>query len=241
MRVPDLGFLIAIALAAWAASSSADEPALRDAGAIEGRVTYEGAPPPPIPVPEGSGVQPVLRVDRTGGLEHAVVFLPDARPGRPPAAPPAVVDQRDFVFHPQVLAVHAQAAVRFTNSDVANHNVRSAHASGTNAFSLNMSPGSPPPEARTFAVTPPDRPIVLSCDIHPWMRAWVYVFDHSQFAVTDPSGRFRLRNVPAGRHRFAVRQPAGRLARDLAVDVTADATAHVDVRFTPGDLGTPVR
>ncbi|MGH9313148.1 MAG: carboxypeptidase regulatory-like domain-containing protein, partial [Vicinamibacterales bacterium] len=82
---------------------------------------------------------------------------------------------------------------------------------------------------------------VLSCDIHPWMVAWVYVFDRQTFAVTDVRGRFRLENVPPGRYRLGVRQPAGRLSRDVMVDVPATGTAWLDVPFSAADLGPAVR
>jgi hypothetical protein len=73
------------------------------------------------------------------------------------------------------------------------------------------------------------------------MAAWLYVFEHGRFAVTDTAGRFRIEGVPAGRHRLGVRQPAGRLARNLAVDVPVGQVVRVDIAFTDGDIGVPVR
>jgi plastocyanin len=220
-----------------ASAALARQPA---AGRIEGRITFEGRPPAPLEVAESGGDQKVLHVDRSGGLRYAVMYLPDATPSPAPPAGEAVMDQRRFVFEPQVLAIRAGQAVRFTNSDPANHNVRSTDANPANAFSVLTA------DARTshthrFAATPPDRPVVLTCDIHPWMAAWVYAFTHDRFAVSGPDGRFTMAHVPAGRHRIAIRQPAGRLARDLAVDVRAGETTRLDVRFTTADVGMPSR
>src|SRR5262245_42747456 len=39
-------------------------------------------------------------------------------------------------------------------------------------------------------------PIEISCSIHPWMKAWVRVFDHPYFAVTDEDGNFEIKNAP---------------------------------------------
>ena len=36
------------------------------------------------------------------------------------------------------------------------------------------------------------------CDIHSHMNAFVLVFNHPFFDVTEPDGRFRLDNVPPG-------------------------------------------
>ncbi|HEX2344359.1 MAG TPA: carboxypeptidase regulatory-like domain-containing protein [Vicinamibacterales bacterium] len=208
-------------------------------GAIEGRVSFEGTPPAPTFVVEGGRTQQVLYVDKSGGLQYAVVYLNVSR-GGPTDAPPATLNQRDFIFEPQVLAVSAGQPVRFTSDDPANHNVRS-DAKGRNAFSVNTAAGSPAPPPRTFAPTSPDDPVVVSCDIHPWMIAWVYAFERDRFSVTDARGRFRFENVPPGQYRIGVRQPAGRLTRDVAVEVAAGRTATVDVRFTQSDLAVPTR
>lgn len=209
-------------------------------GSIEGRVTFTGTPPPPTTVELSGGEQPVLYVDRTGGLGFAVVYLPDGRVAGP-VPPGARMNQRRFIFQPQVLAVRAGQTVHFTNDDPSNHNVRAQGARQENTFSVDTAPGSVDPASRTFVATPPDRPLQLSCDIHPWMAAWIYVFDHDLFAVTGQDGRYRIDNVPPGRHRLAVRQPSGRLARDLSVDVRAGETTTLDVRFAAADIGMPTR
>lgn len=39
-------------------------------------------------------------------------------------------------------------------------------------------------------------PIEVACSIHPWMKAWVRVFDHPYFAVTDKDGNFEIKDAP---------------------------------------------
>lgn len=209
-------------------------------GRIEGRITFDGTPPPPVEIAESGGDQKVIHVNGNGGLRYTVVYVPDARPATSPPRGTAVMDQRRFVFEPQVLAVRAGQPVRFTNGDPANHNVRSNDADTANTFSVLTA------DARTththhFAATSPGRPVRLSCDIHPWMVAWVFAFAHDLFAVSGQDGRYAIDGVPAGRHRIAVRQPSGRLARDLAADVRAGETTRLDVRFTAADAGMPAR
>ena len=210
-------------------------------GAIEGRVTFHGAPPPPSIIGHDGSAEPVLHVGSDGGLRYAAVFLPDARPATTPVPAEARLNQRRFVFEPQVLAVRAGQTVRFTNDDPASHNVRSRNESPPNTFSITTAAGAGVPHVHRFAPTRGDRPLELSCDIHPWMAAWIYVFEHDLFAVTAAGGTFTIADVPAGRHRLAVRQPSGPLARDLAVDVRGGQTTRLDVRFTASDLGMPSR
>lgn len=41
-------------------------------------------------------------------------------------------------------------------------------------------------------------PVSISCDIHRWMNAYVGVFNHPYFALTDAKGKFEIKNAPAG-------------------------------------------
>jgi hypothetical protein len=45
---------------------------------------------------------------------------------------------------------------------------------------------------------PDTEPVVLKCNVHPWMSGFVRVFDHPYAAVTDKDGNFKIENVPAG-------------------------------------------
>ena len=44
--------------------------------------------------------------------------------------------------------------------------------------------------------------IEARCVQHPWTRGYIAVFAHPYFAVTDPSGAFRLDSVPPGRYQI---------------------------------------
>jgi hypothetical protein len=45
---------------------------------------------------------------------------------------------------------------------------------------------------------PDDTQIVLQCNIHPWMRGYIRVFDHPYATVTDKDGNYKIEHVPAG-------------------------------------------
>ena len=108
------------------------------------------------------------------------------------------MDQRREQFSPHVLAVTVGTVVDFPNNDPLFHNVLSL-APG-NAFDLGRYP-----RGRSRSVrfdTPGIVPIV--CDIHPHMSAYVLVFSHPFFSVTDAQGRYTLANVPFGTHTVKV-------------------------------------
>jgi hypothetical protein len=46
--------------------------------------------------------------------------------------------------------------------------------------------------------------IQLKCNIHTWMRGYVWAFTHPWSAVTKPDGTYEIKNVPAGSELFLV-------------------------------------
>jgi len=110
----------------------------------------------------------------------------------------ATMDQHGEAFVPHVLAITVGTTVDFPNSDPVFHNVFSL--SKTKPFDLGRySRGKS--KAIRF-----DRPGVVQvfCDIHSHMSAFILVFAHRYFAVTDPSGRYEIDRVPPGTYSVTV-------------------------------------
>jgi hypothetical protein len=55
-----------------------------------------------------------------------------------------------------------------------------------------------PKKELTINLVPDTDPIQLACDIHSWMTARVWAFDHPYFAVTKADGTFEIKDVPTG-------------------------------------------
>jgi plastocyanin len=153
----------------------------------------------------------------------AVVYLHEAPRQAFEAIPTrrARMDQRREQFIPRVLAVTAGTVVDFPNNDLPFHNVMSL-APG-NAFDLGRYPKGSTRSVRFD--TPGIVPIV--CDIHSHMSAYVLVFSHPFFAVTDVEGRYALTGVPAGTHLVRVWSELG-IAEPRRLTVTG---APVDADF----------
>jgi plastocyanin len=139
---------------------------------------------------------------------RAVVYLESAprqafeelRPGR------VKMDQRGQQFIPRVLAITAGTTVDFPNSDTTFHNAFSLAPTG--AFDLGRyRPG----RTKSFRF---DRPgiVPVSCDIHSHMSAYILVFIHPFFAVTDDEGRYSIAGVPGGTYTLTVWSELGRPA-----------------------------
>jgi plastocyanin len=104
----------------------------------------------------------------------------------------AVMDQRNETFVPHVLAITTGTTVDFPNSDRIYHNVFSLSKART--FDLGRYA-----VGRSKAVRF-DRPGIVRvfCDIHSHMSAFILVFNHPFYAMTDGDGRYRIDNVPPG-------------------------------------------
>lgn len=133
-----------------------------------------------------------------GKLQNAMVYIKDGLGDRVFALPttPAVLDQQGCLFLPRILGVQTDQDVKMLNSDPLAHNVHGLpqHSSSWN-FSLGVKGAS-----RTISIPKQEAMIEVKCDIHPWMRAYIGVFDHPYFMLSGADGRFTLKNVPPGEY-----------------------------------------
>ena len=97
-------------------------------------------------------------------------------------------------FVPHIVAVEAGTDVDFPNGDETYHNVFSL--SPVTAFDLGRYAAGRSKSVRF------DRPGIVRvfCDIHSHMSAFVLVFGHRFYAVTDDDGSYRVDGVPPGRY-----------------------------------------
>jgi plastocyanin len=173
---------------------------------------------------------------KNGFLAETVVAL--ERPGLSALAPAApaskhTMDQLNFQFVPETLAIRAGDTVLISNSDDALHNVMTSD--GGEPFNVNVVKGKE--FAHTFnRAGGIERPIRLGCLFHGAMRAWIYVFDHPWFQLTPKDGRFRLENVPVGEYTLGVVHPAGKLRRSRRIEVKANVTTSLEISLSPDDL-----
>jgi plastocyanin len=169
-----LVLVIAVGLIANLAEPTATlaRPTEADVGNIEGTVCFTGEVPPATKIATTDGgtiSHRDLIVDpKTKGLRDVVVMLEDA-PAQPKIekAQSVLIDQRDMVFTPRVVAVRFGQAVRFENSDNCNHSVMATSTKAANQFNLFVTTK---PYEHVFE--PQKHPVQIGCSLHPWMRAW---------------------------------------------------------------------
>jgi plastocyanin len=143
------------------------------------------------------------------------------------SAAPAVLDQKGCLYSPQILAVQTGQKITVTNSDTCVHNVHCTPAVAGNEEhnDVQMAGG-----ANLIYMFPqPEMFLRFKCDVHPWMFAWVSVFDNPYFAVSDKDGKFVIKNVPPGKYTVeANHRKAGAQTQDVEV---ADKDVTVNFAF----------
>jgi plastocyanin len=171
---------------------SANERAARN-GTIRGRVELRHVVKPTERRPNVADLGSEIARDATDRL-RSVVYLESAPRGAFDLLEPvrAVMDQRNETFVPHLLAITTGTTVDFPNSDRIYHNVFSL--SKTRPFDLGRYAVGRSKSLRF------DRPGIVRvfCDIHSHMNAFILVFNHPFFAITDTDGRYRIENVPPG-------------------------------------------
>ncbi|MEO6436147.1 MAG: hypothetical protein ABIP55_10350 [Tepidisphaeraceae bacterium] len=186
--------LAVLALAAFTSVASAD---------ITGKVTLEGKAPEQKEI-DMSGVkecaalhadpitEQAIVADDKGNLANVIVAIKKAEgqdlPGDPPAEP-ATLDQKGCMYEPHVLVMMAGQEFIVRNDDPFLHNVHSL-ATVNPAFNF----GQPnKDEGKKVDPLKAEEYFPVKCDVHPWMRAYVGVFEHPYFAVTKEDGTFAIK------------------------------------------------
>ena len=156
-------------------------------------------------------------------VPDVVVFV--EQPGQKTRAAPgtsAVMDQVDQRFVPHVLVVQTGTQVEFPNSDTVAHHVYSF--SHPNQFKLEMYKGDahPPVKLDESGI------VVLGCNIHDNMLAYIVVVDTPVFAMTGADGKARIDATADGRVSIwnpRIRDDAERLTVSIGEAVAEGAIA----------------
>ena len=209
------------------------------AGEVTGTVKLEGTPPVfkaidmsaeaicvqanPTPV-----VPPIVLTGPHGALAGVVVYVKSGLGSYKFDTPqtPVVLDQKGCMYSPRVLAAMVNQPFEVHNEDQTIHNV---HPMSRVNKSWNRSePVGDPPLQTTF--TKPELAIPIACNIHPWMRAFVFVFAHPYFDITSSSGEFALKNLPPGTYTVEAWQERFG-AQDQTVTIGAQEIKAIEFSF----------
>ncbi|HJU69587.1 MAG TPA: hypothetical protein VJ650_15205 [Gemmatimonadaceae bacterium] len=164
-------------------------------------------------VAEGAIVAP------QGGLMNVVVWLTDAREGKPfPDSRRFEVTNLRCRLDPRVQGVIVGGTLNVKSADPVVHEtvIRVSGVSEVLETVTQNGDGQVVPLEKVLA-----RPVrlELSCRTHPWTQGWIHVFDHPYFVISAPNGRFVLDSIPPGEYTMQTwHERLGRTTREIKVE-----------------------
>jgi hypothetical protein len=207
-------------------------------GDIIGTVELDGPPPRPdtvlavtndVRVCGRAAADSAVRLDGAR-LADVVIWLADARTGKPlPLERRYEIVNARCQLRPRVQAVVAGGTLNVRSLDPAIHHTLFRHAATGDTLALvsENDEGQVVPVEKIVAEPGMVR---ATCDLHPWTRGWIAVFDHPYFAVSTRRGSFSIDSIPPGRYRIlAWHERAGMLEDSITVE--PDQQTEIQIRF----------
>jgi plastocyanin len=205
---------------------------------VSGKATFRGKPPPRTLIKTAADpgclahkpprTEEVV-VAKDGSLMNVVIYvkagLPEGKTFEPPKEP-VVIDQLGCRYAPHVTTVMLGQALTVTNSDDTLHNVHGLPFNNPGFNVVQTKKGA----SNTFTFKSAEAPgFLLKCDVHPWMKAYVWVFSHPFAAVTREDGTFSLPPLPPGRYTLGAWHER---CPEQEREVVVEAGKPLDVTFT---------
>jgi hypothetical protein len=142
-------------------------------------------------------VEQSVVVNSNNTLRNVFIYLEDAPKTDGSGLDPALLDQERCSYTPHALGIQTNQLLRIRSSDPTMHNVHYT-PDKNNARNLSMTQS-----GQEVPVSFPAAEFIrMKCDVHPWMSAWVGVFDNPFFAVTHHEGSFEIKGIPNGKYKL---------------------------------------
>lgn len=145
-----------------------------------------------------------IRDSRGNLIADAVMYVEPVGASAPPPRTDvrATIDQVDKEFVPRVSVVRAGTQVFFPNSDNIRHSIYSFSPAKTFATKLYSGREAAPVLFDKTGL------VVLGCNIHDKMVAWVLIVDTPWYARSGADGIATVNSLPAGEYRVTATAPS---------------------------------
>lgn len=210
-----IGTAALLALSALSSAQEAGVSAAKKAYArtgdeitLTGTITLTGKRPKPLTIDMSadpscyevnSNPKTEWVVGNKGKLANVLVYVTsealDTYTFQQPTSP-VLLEHKGCRYAPHVLAMRTGQQLTIQNNDPTYHNTHPTPKS--NAEWNQTQPQDAPALVKKF--NRPELFMPFKCNQHPWEKAYVSVFDHPFFAVSDEFGNYRIEGLPPGRY-----------------------------------------
>jgi len=206
-------------------------------GSITGTITFEGKAPKMKPLRldadpicvannEIAPKKEWLILDENKGVKNVLVFVTEGlNIDYSPPGEPVVIDQKGCIYSPHVLGIMAGQQLDILNNDGTLHNIHALPK-------VNKEFNKAQPRSRkklSVKFEKPEAPFKVKCDVHPWMGAYIGVFDHPCFAVSGDDGTYIISDLKPGE--YVIEAWHEKLGSQTANVTVSDSAAHQDFTF----------
>ncbi len=215
------------------------------AASITGTVKFQGTAPVLRPIDMSAApacvkanpspvTPPVVLQGANGGLANVVVYVKSGlgRYRYPAPQSPVVLNQKQCMYVPRVVALMVGQPFEVHNSDLWLHDIHPMLRNNP-PWDKSQLPGS----VYNASFENPEFAVVIGCMIHPWMRAYLFVFDQPYFAVTSGDGAFSLKNLPPGTYTIEAWHE-GNQPLDQTVNVGPKESKSISFTFRPASVNS---
>ena len=206
-------------------------------GSITGTITFEGKAPKMKPLKvdadpicvannEIAPKKEWLILDENKGVKNVLVFITEGlNIDYSPPEEPMVIDQKGCIYSPHVVGIMAGQQLDILNNDGTLHNI---HALPKVNKEFNKAQ---PRSKKKLSVKfeKPEAPFKVKCDVHPWMGAYIGVFDHPCFAVSGDDGTYIISDLKPGE--YVIEAWHEKLGSQTANVTVSDSAAHQNFTF----------
>jgi plastocyanin len=213
------------------------------ASSITGTITYAGTVPnlPPLTMNADPACaklhsgkpapNEMLVLGSGNSMANILVWVSNGLPaGKTWPAPqtPVTLDQNGCTYVPHVMGIMVGQPYRILNSDGILHNIHTLPKINP-SFNRAM-PATLKETTTTFPK--PENVFQIKCDVHPWMSAYIGVFTHPYYSVTETDGKFTISGLAPGTYEITAWHE--RLGPQTAsVTVGDKETKTQDFKFAP--------
>jgi plastocyanin len=205
------------------------------ASSVTGTITFTGTPPKLNPLAMDAdpacakkhatpAASEMLVLGGGNTMGNVIVWVSKGLPsGKTYPAPktPVVLDQNGCQYKPHAMGIMIGQPYRILNSDGILHNIHSLPK-------VNPSFNKPMPATVKEATTTFEKPepvFQIKCDVHPWMTAYIGVFNHPFYAVTGTDGKFTISGLDPGTYEItAWHERLGTQTATVTVGATGSKT-----------------
>ncbi|MEM7497488.1 MAG: carboxypeptidase regulatory-like domain-containing protein [Pseudomonadota bacterium] len=210
---------------------------------LHGTLKYSGEPVEPRKMRvvkdtsicgEGFRSAQSLRVNGDGALADGIVQIKGIARGKQwsPDYAEAKMFQIDCTFQPYTQIIPAGANLYVINLDPILHNVHAYEVfGGTKRSVFNFSQPKAGQENWVPLHTRRGHLVMVNCNAHNWMGAWIYMSQSPYLSVTTEDGRFDIPDIPPGKYVLTTWHPVlGERSGEISVGSGDDL--NVDLVFT---------